>query len=351
MHRTLLQCVVSVLAYSIAVFLMIWLALAFCDQVIWYWEDPVYRLLKFIETNLPFFAVPILLCGWLPITWHFLSKILRDMDEVTKAAKLLVTPDEEPISLPEELSYIENDFNRAREKALENVRVAKEAEQRKNDLVVYLAHDLKTPLTSVLGYLTLLRDEPQISPELRQKYLGIALNKAERLEELINEFFEITRFNLSEIVLEYSRVNLTRLLEQLVFEFQPMLQEKNLSCRLESAPDIMVTCDANKIQRVFDNLLKNAVNYSFAGGEITVHCAEEEAQLRITVTNPGPTIPPEKLKHIFEQFYRLDSSRNSGSGGTGLGLAIAKEIVQYHGGSISAQSSRNQIQFEVLLPL
>ena len=96
------------------------------------------------------------------------------------------------------------------------------AEQRKNDLVVYLAHDLKTPLTSVIGYLTLLRDENQISEELREKYLSISLEKAERLEDLINEFFEITRFNLSSITLEYSRINLTRMLEQLVYEFKPM---------------------------------------------------------------------------------------------------------------------------------
>ncbi len=159
--KVLFQCIGANLAYSAAIFLLIGLAIAFCNQVIWYWEDPLYRLLNFVQENMPFFVIPVMLCGWLPITYHFLSKILRKLDEVAQAAEQLATPGEEPISLSEDLVYVEKDLNRAREKALQDDRVAKEAEQRKNDLVVYLAHDLKTPLTSVLGYLTLLHDEPQ----------------------------------------------------------------------------------------------------------------------------------------------------------------------------------------------
>ncbi len=350
-RKILLQCIAAVLAYSVAVFLLLWMAIAFCHQVIWQWENPLYRLLNFIEEYIPFFAIPVLLFGWLPITYHFISKILGELDEVARAAEQLAVPGEESISLSEDLVYVEKDLNRVREKALQNARAAKEAEQRKNDLVVYLAHDLKTPLTSVLGYLTLLRDEPQISEELREKYLGIALNKAERLEDLINEFFEITRFNLSEISLEYSQVNLTRLLEQLTFEFQPMLMAKALRCELEIEPDTFVRCDVDKIQRVFDNLLRNAVNYSFPGGTISIRCARKNDHLHIVFTNPGPTIPQEKLDRVFEQFYRLDSSRGTGSGGTGLGLAIAREIVQHHGGTIVARSSQDLVQFEVALPL
>lgn len=350
-RKILFQCLGANLVYSMAIFLFIGLASAFCNQFIWYWDNPLYRLLDFVRNNMPFFVVPVLLCGWLPITYYFLSKTLNELDEVAQAAEQLAAPGEEPISLSENLSYVEKELNRAREKALLNARAAKEAERRKNDLVVYLAHDLKTPLTSVLGYLTLLRDEPQISEELRQKYLNIALHKSERLEDLINEFFEITRFNLSEITLELTQVNLTRLLEQLIFEFQPMLMEKKLHCRLKIAQDTMLRCDADKIQRVFDNLLRNAVNYSDPGGEITICCIKEDGQMRITVSNPGPTIPQEKLCHIFEKFYRMDGSRSTASGGTGLGLAIAKEIVQHHGGTITAASAHQQIQFEVILPL
>ena len=224
--------------------------------------------------------------------------------------------------------------------------------QGKNDLIMYLAHDLKTPLSSVIGYLTLLHDdEQQISQELREKYLSISLDKAERLEDLINEFFEITRFNLSNITLQYSNINLTRLLEQLIYEFKPILKEKNLKCTLNSTSDIMLHCDANKIQRVFDNLLRNAVIYSYTDTEVAITTELQENTIVITFENFGNPIAEEKLKLIFEQFYRVDTSRNTTSGGAGLGLAIAKHIVELHKGTIVAHSKDECIKFIVTLPL
>ena len=216
--------------------------------------------------------------------------------------------------------------------------------------MVYLAHDLKTPLTSVIGYLTLLRDEGEISEGLRQKYLSISLDKAERLEELINEFFEITRFNLSTLTLEPSRVNLTRMLEQLVYEFKPMLDEKQLSCTLDAGRELSITCDVDKMQRVFDNLLRNAVAYSFPGSPILIRAEQGPAGVTVCFTNHGNTIPPDKLERIFEQFFRLDASRASSSGGAGLGLAIAKQIVELHGGRLSASSADETIRFTLQLP-
>lgn len=164
-------------------------------------------------------------------------------------------------------------------------------------------------------------------------------------------FDEITRFNLSSITLEYSRINLTRMLEQLVYEFKPMLLEKNLKCELDIPPNIMIKIDANKMQRVFDNLLRNAVNYSFDNGTIHIAVKQDENNLNIKFTNCGNTIPKEKLERIFEQFYRLDTARSSTSGGAGLGLAIAKEIVELHNGTITAESKDETIEFEVILPL
>ena len=226
-----------------------------------------------------------------------------------------------------------------------------EWEQRKNDLIMYLAHDLKTPLSSVIGYLTLLRDESQISKELREKYLSITLGKAERLEDLINEFFEITRFNIYDITLQYTKINLTRLLEQLVYEFKPMLKSKNLQCNLCVDDDIMLRCDADKIQRVFDNLLRNAVIYSFENTDITISAQCHEDTVSIIFCNHGDTLPEEKLNRIFEQFYRLDAARSTSSGGAGLGLAIAKQIVELHNGTIVAESQEDQNKFSITLPL
>lgn len=203
----------------------------------------------------------------------------------------------------------------------------------------------------MIGYLTLLRDEPQISEELRQKYLSISLEKAERLEELINEFFEITRFNLQNLTLSYEKVNLTRLLEQLTYEFKPIFAEKNLNYFLEIEPDTMIRCDINKMQRVLDNLLRNAVNYSFENTTIHILAVQNTDSMHIKFINQGPTIPQEKLERIFEQFYRLDTARSSKSGGAGLGLAIAKEIVELHHGRITAKSSDEIIEFHVMIPI
>ncbi|MCI9465426.1 MAG: HAMP domain-containing histidine kinase [Lachnospiraceae bacterium] len=255
------------------------------------------------------------------------------------------------VSLPSELSATEKKINTIKHTLEKQKLDMKLAEQRKNDMVMYLAHDLKTPLASVIGYLNLLRDEGQISDELRQKYLSVSLDKAERLEDLINEFFEIAKFNLSNITLQYSRISLVRLLEMLLYEFQPMLHEKNLNCSLMVPEDIMIRCDADKIQRVFDNILKNAVTYSFEGTDIDIAVVGEGEVVEITFTNHGDTIPEEKLERIFEQFYRLDVSRSTSSGGAGLGLAIAKQIIELHNGTIMAKSENEMVEFKVTLPV
>ena len=301
-----------------------------------------YMSLFFIVLSLILFAI---------ILRFYLNEFSKYFKEINRGIDALIEENTGDIVLSSELTVTEKKINHIKH-TLEQRKLATElAEQRKNDLVVYLAHDLKTPLTSVIGYLTLLRDENQISEELREKYLSISLEKAEHLEDLINEFFEITRFNLSNITLEYSMVNLTRMLEQLTYEFKPMFLEKNLKCELEIVPDTMIKCDVNKMQRVFDNLLKNAVNYSFADSTIRIISTQNEGNLNIKFTNFGNTIPQEKLERIFEQFYRLDTARSSRSGGAGLGLAIAKEIVELHGGSITAKSENDIIEFEVTIPL
>lgn len=271
--------------------------------------------------------------------------------QINNAIDSLVSERAAEVSLSPELSAIEKKINTVKH-TLEKQRLdARIAEQRKNDLIVYLAHDLKTPLASVIGYLNLLHDEQQISDGLREKYLSVSLEKAERLEDLINEFFEIAKYSLSEITLRYGTINVTRLLEMLLFEFKPMLREKNLSCELEGEKDLCIRCDADKMQRVFDNLLRNAVLYSFAGTQITVAVSRQEEEIAVSFTNYGEEIPKEKLERIFEQFYRLDAARSTSSGGAGLGLAIARRIVTLHGGTITAQSADGRVTFVVTLPV
>ena len=321
-----------------------------CSLIRWNHNSPLYFLLKFMEEYASVIIVVLIFGGMLVLAVISIKTTLRYLNNMVEAAKSLSHPNEEPIELPEMLGGIETELNLAREQALRNIDTANDALQRKNDLILYLAHDLKTPLASVIGYLNLLRDETQISEELREKYLSISLKKAERLEELINEFFEIARFNLSTVTLRYSKIDLTLLLEQLTFEFNPVMKEKNLSCKLVTPENITLRCDADKIQRVFDNLLRNAVIYSYENSEIEITAKCRGDDVIITFVNQGDTIPKEKLDRIFEQFYRLDAARST-SGGTGLGLAIAKQITELHGGSITAESGEDRIIFEVTLPV
>lgn len=281
----------------------------------------------------------------------YLNSFAKYFREINRGIDALIHENTGEVVLSPELTSTEKKINAIRHTLEKRKMDTQLAEQRKNDLIVYLAHDLKTPLTSVIGYLTLLRDENQISDELRERYLSISLEKAERLEDLINEFFEITRFNLSDITLEYSRVNLTRMLEQLVYEFKPMLRTKNLECILNAEPDIMLECDVNKLQRVFDNLLRNAVNYSYENTTVEVNAKQNDTHITLEFINRGNRISVEKLERIFEQFYRLDTSRSTKNGGAGLGLAIAKEIIELHHGEITAHSEGGLTCFKVSIPL
>ena len=351
-RRYLLKLIAGMIGFPILMFVGYLIMMAVVSSITWY-PGPLYDFLKWIEMRIELFFILCMMVGYLLMVLWYLRKPFQYLIDVLTGVESIYKEQGEMIELSPYLRDAEMHLNKVKSAVERNARAAKEAEQRKNDLIVYLAHDLKTPLTSVIGYLTLLRDEQQISEELREKYLSITLEKAERLEDLINEFFEITRFNLSNLTLEKSRVNLTRMLEQLTFEFQPMLDEKHLTCRLDAPKDVMIVCDAGKLQRVFDNLLRNAVNYSYEDEEIVFsvnYAKDQKGMLCITCTNRGVTIPPEKLSRIFEQFYRLDTARTTKSGGAGLGLAIAKEIVELHGGTITAYSAEEVIRFEIQLP-
>ena len=277
------------------------------------------------------------------ITLSLFNKTYQSLDALTREHA-------EFISFPKNYSDIEIKLRDIRLDVLGSKQAAAEAESRKNDLVMYLAHDLKTPLTSVIGYLTLLDECPELSTQQKAKYVGIALDKAYRLEQLINEFFEITRFDINSVSLESNRIDLNMMLSQITDEFYPMLTERNLTVDIDIEEPIVMFADSDKIARVFDNLLKNAVNYSYENTTIRIGARVRDDQVIIKFRNKSDVIAPEKLERLFEKFYRADSSRGTSTGGSGLGLAISKQITELHGGTIKAQSTVDHTDFTVILP-
>ncbi|MGN0963580.1 MAG: sensor histidine kinase, partial [Clostridia bacterium] len=214
---------------------------------------------------------------------------------------------------------------------------------------MYLAHDIRTPLTSVIGYLSLLDEGRDFPPEQREKYIHIALEKACRLETLVNEFFEITRYRFQSVPLRREKIDLCYMLVQMAEEMYPLRKEKGQEIAMDLPETVWISADPDQFARVLNNLLKNAVAYGRSDSIVSVTVTESDEEVGLVIENEGG-IPSERLSRIFEKFYRLDDARSSATGGAGLGLAIAKDIVELHGGAISAESDGETTRFKISLP-
>lgn len=271
--------------------------------------------------------------------------------QVEAGIENILIDSEEFIELDPVLLPMEQKLNSIKAALMEQELKNNRNEQRKNDLVVYLAHDLKTPLTSVIAYLSILAEDPELPVAQRARYANISLEKAIRLGELIEEFFEITRYNLSNIVLEKGEISLDMMMEQIVDEFYLLFEQKGIQCELDMEDDIYLYGDSDRLARVFDNIIRNAVSYSYENTPIQIRAKRlPTGKAEIRFRNQGKEIAEHKLEHIFEKFYRLDDSRSTKTGGSGLGLAIAKEIVELHQGTIEAESNSQYTEFIVVLP-
>lgn len=311
----------------------------------WY-VSGIYTLLKNLESDFPL----IYIVGLLIILLYHLRKTLSYIDDVIDASSKLVEDDEEEIHLPKALEEIEEKMNLVKVQSRHHHQQAIEAVERKNDLIVYLAHDIKTPLTSMIGYLSLLEEIDDMPKKKREKYIHIALEKSYHLEDLINELFEITRYNSEDILLEKEELNLNLMLEQIADDFYPILEANHKKIELSLEPNVTVYADSFQLARVFNNVIKNAIAYSKEETSIRIESRMVEDKVEVVVINQGKTIPSEKLEKIFERFYRVDASRGTSLGGSGLGLAIAKEIVELHEGKIYATSDSKDTRFYIELP-
>lgn len=288
--------------------------------------------------------------GLMGIFCHYWRKPWNYLDEVIAATQTVYEQNSHTIELSEPLWEVEQQMNQIKMSMLLSQKAVKEAEDRKNELVMYLAHDIRTPLTAVIGYLSLLDEAHDMPTEQKAKYVGIALDKAERLETLINELFEITRYHMETVQLKKTSVDLYALLAQVIEEFYPSLSARENSVNVSIEDNLNVTGDPEKLARVFNNLLKNAVAYSYPNTEISISSERKGKNVVVIFKNHGQTIEEEQLSGIFEKFNRLDEARLSDAGGVGLGLSIAKEIINLHGGEIIAQSNNETVTFTITLP-
>lgn len=318
---------------------------------IWYATDPLYPLLKMVKQISPFAAVALWAYGIALILYRQWRQSASDVVGLIGSIEQMQGEQAGmTIGVPETLPEVQPVVQDIYDRAQESRRTAKEAERRKDELVAYLAHDLKTPLTSVMGYLDLLVEQPEMPAGQRAEYTRIAQDKAMRLENLINQFFEISRYNAGELVIEKAQLDLKYLLLQMADEFFPILAPQGKRIVLHAPDSLLLNGDAGKLARVFNNIIRNAATYSEPDTAIEIDAISTGTGAEVSIKNVGKPIPQAALENVFGKFFRLDDARSSDSGGAGLGLAIAQEIVLRHGGAIRAESGEDSVTITVVLP-
>ena len=300
---------------------------------------------------------PLLILLFAVLIIAFFMMLIQDrvkyLEEITRALGVIAEGDLSvriPVRDADELGEMAQAVNDMAHKLEEAINEERRMEKDKHELIVNISHDLRTPLTSVLGYLDLIADMPPEDAENREKYVKIAHDKCKSLSELIDGLFEYTKVNDPQIVLHREPISMGELLEQVVMGFIPELNENGMEYRLRFTDEkCTVDADAALLMRVFNNIIHNAIVHGGDGKYVDIELRREAKHALIRIINYGRGIPETELSHIFEKFYRAD--RSSASSGTGLGLGIAKRIVEMHGGAIGVGSTARMTVFEIRLPL
>ena len=313
----------------------------------------------FISILVTFDVVVILmyvLFGILVFTVTFMILQEKSLRYITKISDAMQNISEGDLNVTvevegdDEFSSMAANLNKMVEELKELMDKERESERTKNELITNVAHDLRTPLTSIIGYLELLSGDVKLDPELQKKYINIAYVKTKRLEKLIEDLFGFTKMNYGKLTMHVAQVDVVKLLSQLLEEFYPSFVDKNLSYELQSnVPAKVITADGNLLARLFDNLINNASKYGSDGKRIMVKLHADDEIVTVSVINYGYVIPADELPLIFNKFYRVEQSRSTNTGGTGLGLAISKNIVDMHGGTITVTSDLSGTVFTVKL--
>ncbi|MDT8979392.1 HAMP domain-containing sensor histidine kinase [Paenibacillus sp. chi10] len=288
----------------------------------------------------------------------FTRGLLQDLKRLTEGILSIAEGDLQSrvtLDRQDELGIIADSINHMAGQLQRMIEKERLTEQMKMELITNVSHDLRTPLTSLIGYLNLLQQEEAASKEEQLRYLHNACRKTEQLSQLINDLFEYTRLADNRVEIERSRLDLSGLLRQLLVEFEPLAREASLTIRLVhvSQRAIMIMADAELLVRAMDNLLMNAYNFSVRPGEITVRLWEQNYTVWLEIENWGHPITKEQEQRLFERFYKAEASRNDqhDSPGAGLGLSIAYHIARLHRGQLSMSHEEGKFTFRLELPL
>ncbi len=253
-------------------------------------------------------------------------------------------PHRHAVAHSDELDVLADRFRRMATRIDQQLNSLKSNDRQRRDMIANVSHDLRTPLTTLHGYLeTLLLRMDRMNREEQVAYLNVALRHSQRLRQLVDELFELARLDSCETLATLEPFSLGDLMQDVAQKFRLRAQQNRIHLEFVNDPsDAWVNGDIAMIQRVLENLLENALNHTPAGGSIRLGFVTECSRVIVKVEDSGCGMAPEELQHIFERFYRVEKSRTGGNGGTGLGLSIAKRIVDLHGGTISVQSALNR---------
>lgn len=247
----------------------------------------------------------------------------------------------------DELSLLGKNINYMTEELKQSKEREKEIEKNKDRLIVSVSHDLRTPLTSIIGYIKLIKENCKLDNDIK-RYMDIIDTKAESLEKLINDLFEYTKLTACDVKIEKINISLNEFMRQIAEGMMPACNENDLSILFEAPEEeVKVNVDPSKMLRVFENIISNAIRYSNKNSTINIKISKNKNGSLVTIENEGKSLKAEELNKIFEMFYRTDESRNNQTGGAGIGLSIAKSIVELHNGKVWAECQGNKVLFYV----
>lgn len=257
-----------------------------------------------------------------------------------------------PFELKGDLNRIIQSINGLVDSTMMAIEEERKIEQSKDELITNVSHDIRTPLTSIIGYLGLIEDKQYHSEEELLKYTHTAFMKAKQMKSLVEDLFEYTKVRQSSVPIYYITFDMVQLVEQLAVDFELEAAKKGIEIIVQAnQKQIMMEGDTEKIVRVFNNLISNALKYGKGATQIVVDFEQISQEVIITVKNNGQMIPQKSLEQLFDRFYRVEESRSQETGGTGLGLAISQSIIALHGGYIYAKSNPEWTSFIIHLPI